>query len=142
MTSAERTAAMGLKVLLVDDSETVRRIVSLMLQQAGHKPIQAANGLEAVEKLACHSIDLVISDLNMPKMDGIEFVRKLRQTPGLEQMPFIMLTTQAHERLSAIEAGADMFIAKPVTPEALVGALEKVYNDKRSSRPVGSEVEK
>jgi len=105
-------------VLLVDDSPTVRRMLDWSLKSLGVKTVQAADGLEALEILRVREVDLVIVDLNMPRMDGIELIRSLRGDEKHKRLPVILLTTEAREedRELAYQAGANLFLTKPSTP--------------------------
>jgi len=108
-------------VLLVDDSQTVRRMLEWSLKPTGLKTLQAADGLQALELLAVESVDLVIVDLNMPRMDGIELIRAIRGDAGLKPLPIILLTTESrHEdREAGLEAGANLYLTKPADPAEL-----------------------
>ncbi|HDP25971.1 MAG TPA: response regulator [Deltaproteobacteria bacterium] len=104
------------KILIVDDSPTARKFLVLALRPKNFQCIEASDGFEALEKLAMDSdISLVISDLNMPNMDGIEFIGTLRKDPQYRDLPVIMLTTEAsteNKRL-VYEAGANLYLVKP-----------------------------
>lgn len=109
-----------MKVLLVDDSRTIRNIQKNALAQLGHTDImEAADGVEALEKISQQRPDLVLIDWNMPKMDGITLVRKIRETD--KALPLIMCTTEAEKRrvIEAIQAGVNNYLVKPFTPETL-----------------------
>lgn len=108
-------------VLLVDDSPTVRRMLDWSLRPAGLAILQAGDGLEALEILRDRAADLIIVDLNMPRMDGIEFTRALRGDPRLHAIPVILLTTEsrAEDQALAREAGVDLYLTKPASPALL-----------------------
>ncbi len=115
------------KVLMVDDAAVVRQIVTLTLTNAGYEVIQAIDGNDALTKLRTNNISMVITDLNMPGMDGIEFIRQVRGKSEFRFMPVVMLTTQsqASKREEGKEAGASGWICKPFTSAQLIGVLQK-----------------
>ncbi|HOA71891.1 MAG TPA: response regulator [Phycisphaerae bacterium] len=109
-----------MKILLVDDSRTIRNIQKNVLAQIGHTDIlEAADGLEALNQIAEHKPDLVLVDWNMPNMDGITLVRKIRETD--RRLPLVMVTTEAEKSrvLEAIKAGVNNYVVKPFTAETL-----------------------
>jgi two-component system chemotaxis response regulator CheY len=116
------------KIMTVDDSATVRQMLSFTLQDAGYEVIEAADGVEALEKLKNESIRMLITDLNMPQMDGIELIREVRKTPGNRFVPIIMLTTESHEqkKQAGKTAGASGWIVKPFRPEQLLRVVKMV----------------
>lgn len=118
-------------IMTVDDSKAVRLTIALALKQAGHRVIEASSGEEALEKLKTEKVDLIISDFNMPGMDGSQLVRHIKANPDLSAIPVIMLTTEnAKGRLvEAREAGAVGWMNKPFKAEHLVGAV-KTLGDK------------
>ena len=104
------------KILIVDDSTTVRKLLVHTLKPRNYTCIEACDGFDALEKLAMHpDIRLVISDLNMPNMDGIELIGNIRQDPQYTDLPIIMLTTEAGQdnRKLAFDAGANLYLVKP-----------------------------
>ena len=109
-----------MKILLVDDSRTIRNIQKNVLQQLGHTDIvEAEDGVQALVKYEESAPDLILVDWNMPNMDGITFIRKLRETD--KQVPMIMCTTEAEKSrvLEAIKAGVNNYIVKPFTADSL-----------------------
>ena len=116
------------KILIVDDSHTIRRLVTYILRKNDYIISEAEDGLDAMEKLSSIEVDLVIVDLNMPNMDGIEFVKGLRNNYYFMDTPVIMLTTTRDEtmRRNALEAGVNMFLNKPVQPEILLYKVESL----------------
>ncbi|HEX7897273.1 MAG TPA: response regulator [Planctomycetota bacterium] len=108
-------------VLLVDDSQTVRRLIEWSLKPAGLKALHAADGLQALEILRAEAVDLAVVDLNMPRMDGIELIRCVRADERLKHLPIILLTTEGRieDRKAGLEAGANRFLTKPSPPEVL-----------------------
>ncbi len=120
-------------VLIVDDAGLVRAYYRDILERAGYRVIEALNGLEAIEKLLSSGVDLVIVDVNMPQMDGISFLKKLRcQKSLLAATPAIVISTesQEHDMAAARAAGANHYLVKPVREEVLVQ-----YADLLSGRP-------
>ncbi len=122
----------NMKVLLVDDIKSMRTLIKGILFKLGlQKVIDAADGHEALSVLKTDRIDFIISDWNMPKMDGLELLKKVRENPDYKNTPFLMITAEnSKERVvEAIEAGTSDFIAKPFTEgtlrDKIVGILEK-----------------
>jgi len=107
------------RVLVVDDAATVRMYHKKILQDIGFEVDEALNGLEAFEKALINDYDLYIVDINMPKLDGYSFVKKLRESENIRQSPIIMVTTEAEEKdiYKAFEEGANFYLIKPVKPE-------------------------
>lgn len=124
-----------IKVLVVDDFPTMRRIVKNLLKQLGFENIdEAENGEEALRKLKGGDYGLVVSDWNMPVMEGIELLRHIRNDPHLKDIPFLMVTAEAEKEkvIEAIKAGVDNYIVKPFTGEVLKEKLEKIAQKKPS----------
>ena len=115
-------------ILTVDDSPTIRQMTSLVLQSAGYQVIEAVDGNDALAKLTGKEVDLVLTDINMPTMDGIELTRRLRAMPAYRFVPIVMLTTESEtaKRQEARAAGATAWIVKPFRPEQLVNVVQKV----------------
>jgi two-component system chemotaxis response regulator CheY len=113
-----------ISALIVDDSSVMRKIVERSLRQAGlelAEVVEAANGAEALTALATHQVDLILCDINMPVMDGLEFVQQLSKTDMGKSTPVVMITTEGSEGhvVQAISAGARGYIRKPFTPEQI-----------------------
>ncbi|MGD0127594.1 Chemotaxis protein CheY homolog [Acidobacteriia bacterium SbA2] len=111
-------------VLIVDDSSVMRKIVGRSLRQAGLDLVQvleASNGSEALSLARENPLDLILSDINMPLMDGLEFVRQLRGIESAQHTPVVMITTEAGEGhvVQALSLGASGYIRKPFTPEQI-----------------------
>jgi len=107
------------RVLMVDDSGTVRRLVEWMLKPLGFEVVHAADGVEALEQLRTGPADLAIVDLNMPRMDGLSLVRELRASSEWSRLPVIMMSTEHREEdiRKAMEAGVNLYLVKPSTPD-------------------------
>jgi two-component system chemotaxis response regulator CheY len=118
---------MAKTLLIVDDSASMRQMVSFTLKDAGYDVVAATNGKEALTKLGGAKIEMVITDLNMPEMDGIELIKQLRVTPGCKFTPIVMLTTESQEskKLAGRQAGASGWMVKPFKPEELVEIVRK-----------------
>ena len=110
-----------MKIMIVDDCNTTRKLLGHYLRSRGYAVVFAENGLDALEKLANQNVDLVMTDLNMPYMDGIELIRVLRSDTELSQIPILMITTENddREREKAISNGANAYMVKPVTGNAI-----------------------
>jgi CheY-like chemotaxis protein len=121
-------------ILIVDDCATTRRLLSVYLRQEGYDLVHAVNGLDALEQLARRPVDLVITDLNMPQMDGVELTRTLKADPVLTGIPIVMLTTEGEERerQHGLEAGATAYLIKPVTQEQLAQAVRRTLASRLS----------
>ncbi|MCL0047162.1 response regulator [Thermodesulfovibrionales bacterium] len=125
----------GIKVLVVDDFPTMRRIIKNLLKQIGFEHIEEAeNGTQALNKLKNDSFGLVVSDWNMPEMDGITFLRNIRQSEDFNGMPFLMVTAEAEKEkvIEAVKAGVDSYVVKPFTSEILKEKIEKIAEKKKS----------
>jgi two-component system chemotaxis response regulator CheY len=116
------------KILIVDDSASMRRMVAFTLKTAGFDVEEGSNGQEGLDKAAGQKFSLVITDLNMPVMDGITFIKKYRATPGGKFTPVLMLTTESQDskKHEGKAAGATGWIVKPFQPEKLLQVIAKV----------------
>lgn len=118
----------GKKVLAIDDSVSIRKSISFILGQEGYEVVEAADGAEALSKAKSDKFNLVITDINMPVMDGIELTKQLRQTEGYKFTPIIALTTE--NQMSKMDegkaAGATGWIVKPFESEKLIAVVKKV----------------
>ena len=130
-----------MKILIVDDDKTTRKILSLYLKEGGFNVTTAENGLNAMEKLGSDTFQLVMTDLNMPFMDGIEFIKAIKANPGTAHIPALMLTaeTDGEEKDRAFKAGADGYLSKPVTAEELAVKIRQMVKDalEKGEKPNG-----
>lgn len=119
---------MAKSILIVDDSATLRQVVSIALKGAGYDVIEACDGKDALGKLNGQKIHLIVSDVNMPNMDGITFVQEAKKLPAYKFTPIIMLTTEAGEDKKAAgqAAGAKAWVVKPFKPEQMLTAVSKL----------------
>jgi len=119
---------MSKKVLIIDDSSLMRQMVSFTLREASFEVLEAENGQQALQKVDGQSFDLIITDLNMPVMDGITFIRKARELAAVRYTPILMLTTesQAGKKAEGKAAGATGWIVKPFDPPRLLAVISKV----------------
>lgn len=120
-----------LSVLIVDDSSVMRKIVERSLRQAGlelERVIEAENGADALELVNANMLDLIFSDINMPKMDGIEFLRNLQSVERAKSIPILMITTEGGEQkvTEAIALGAKGYIRKPFSPDQVRQQVSEV----------------
>ena len=115
-------------ILTIDDSASIRQMVAMTLSAAGLDVVEAINGADGYTKATSQTIHAVITDLNMPVMNGIEFIRKYREHPSSKGIPIILLTTESDEDLTrqAKEAGATGWIVKPFKQEQLLAVIKKV----------------
>jgi two-component system, chemotaxis family, chemotaxis protein CheY len=119
---------MAKTILVVDDSESARRLVCDALKGAGYEVIDVRDGSDALAKLTGQKVHLIISDVHMPNMDGISFVKAVKQLPHYRFTPIIMFTTEAHEakRREGQAAGAKAWMVKPFKPEQMLGVVAKL----------------
>ncbi len=119
---------MAKNILIVDDSASLREVVAIALKNAGYNVIQAENGQDALNKLAGDKLHLIISDVNMPVMDGISFVKAVKQDPNYKFTPIMMLTTESEgdKKQQGKAAGAKAWLVKPFQPDTLLDAVSKL----------------
>lgn len=115
-------------IMTVDDSASIRQMVSFTLKDAGYEVVEAVDGQDALGKVSGQTLNMVITDLNMPNLDGIGLIKALRALPECKFIPIIMLTTesQAEKKQEGKAAGATGWIVKPFKPEQLIGVVKKV----------------
>ena len=117
-------------ILTVDDSASMRRMVSFTLKAAGYEVIEAVDGEDALAKAKTSKSDLVLADVNMPKMDGITLIRELRKLPNYKFIPMLMLTTESasDKKSEGKAAGATGWLVKPFDPDKLLATINKVVS--------------
>lgn len=118
------------KALVVDDSLTMRNMVSVAMKKIGFDVVLAKDGVDAISMLEGKDVDVVITDINMPNMDGIELIRLLRESPKSKFTPILVLTTEGGENVKKAgkDAGATGWVVKPFNPDILCNAVKKVCN--------------
>lgn len=121
------------KILIVDDEGDLRTLFGLCFLRRGHSIVVASNGAEALRCLATHQPDLLVTDMNMPVMDGVALLRQVR-ADGHPDLPVIVLTGQADQRAAASAAGADAFLVKPVALRDLAAVAERLLAGRRVER--------
>jgi two-component system, chemotaxis family, chemotaxis protein CheY len=119
---------MNKTILSVDDSASIRQLVTFTLQKEGYVVVEAVDGSDALNKVKTSSVDMVITDLNMPNVDGIELIRALRTNPSFKFTPIVMLTTESsmNKKDAGKEAGATGWIVKPFKPEQLIAVVKRL----------------
>ena len=115
-------------ILAVDDSATMREMVALVLESAGYRVIEAEDGAQGLDRATATSVDLVITDQNMPNMDGLTLVRSLRELRDYKSVPILLLTTESSDAMKAQgrAAGATGWLVKPFDPATLLEVVQKV----------------
>ncbi len=114
---------MSKTILIVDDSKTVRNLVAFIMKKEGFKVVTAEDGLDGLEKLySSERIDLIISDINMPRMDGFTFIKSVREQDAYRDIPIVVLSTEGQEKdiQAGLSIGANMYMVKPAQPEKMV----------------------
>ena len=116
------------KILVVDDSASIRNMVTFTLQQQKYETVEASDGLDGLNKAKMSKFDLVITDVNMPKMDGIELCKELRRLPAFKFTPVLMLTTEssADMKMKGKSVGATGWLVKPFNPDKLLATIKRV----------------
>ncbi len=120
------------RILIVDDSSTMRKIIARSLRQAGfeiNEIVEAENGQAGLEKLGAVGVGMILTDINMPVMDGLTFIDNLRANPQWEKVPIIVITTEGAESMTkeAIKKGANNLVKKPFTPEQIKEKLSPYF---------------
>ncbi len=115
-------------IMTADDSASIRMMVVFTLKNLGYEILEAVNGKDALTKMSSKKVDMLITDLNMPEMDGISLIKKVRQDPTYRFLPIVILTTESQEakKQEGRSAGATGWIVKPFKPEQLISAVKKV----------------
>ena len=119
---------MSKRIMTVDDSASIRQMVSFTLKEAGYEAVEAVDGKDALAKLNGTPINMIITDLNMPNLDGIGLIKGVRANPSYKFIPIVMLTTESQEskKMEGKQAGATGWIVKPFKPEQLLAVIKKV----------------
>jgi two-component system chemotaxis response regulator CheY len=119
---------MAKTIMIVDDSASMRQVVGIAIKGAGYDLVEAADGKDALSKMNGEKIHLIVSDINMPNMDGITFVKEVKQLANYKFTPIIMLTTEVDEvkKQAAKDAGAKAWVNKPFQPATLLAAIAKL----------------
>jgi len=119
---------MSKTIMVVDDSSSIRQVISIALKSAGYEVIEACDGKDALSKLTGQKIHLIVSDVNMPNLDGIGLVKEVKQHPQYKFTPIMMLTTESGEskKQEGKSAGAKGWLVKPFQPTALLSAVAKL----------------
>lgn len=114
--------------MVVDDSASIREVVSLALKGAGYEVLEACDGKDALSKLTGQKIHLIVSDVNMPNMDGISLLKEVKQRPEYKHTPVMMLTTEGQDskKQEGKDAGAKAWLVKPFQPPVLLSAVAKL----------------
>ena len=115
-------------ILAVDDSPSMRKMVSFTLTGAGYKVVEAVDGMDALEKAEAQHVDLILADLNMPRLDGIGLTKRLREHPRFKNTPILILTTESSDQMKQAgqAAGATGWLVKPFDPNRLIEVIQKV----------------
>ncbi|MFT5451277.1 MAG: two-component system chemotaxis response regulator CheY [Enterobacterales bacterium] len=116
------------KILVVDDSTSIRQMIKISLESAGHTIIEAGDGQAGLEVVQSGQFDLIITDVNMPKMNGLELSKEIRKLPSFKFTPILMLTTESDSdrRMQGKAAGVSGWIVKPFQPEKLIATVNKL----------------
>src|SRR6266511_109332 len=129
---------MASRVLIVEDEPDIRGLLAFHLEREGYQVVKSANGADALRQVRARPPDLVLLDLMLPEMDGLEVCRRLRQDPATAPLPIVMLTAKGEEvdRVLGLELGADDYLVKPFSPKEVVARIRAVL--RRSRIPAGS----
>jgi two-component system, chemotaxis family, chemotaxis protein CheY len=127
-TDQPNNGAVTMRILTIDDSKTMRDMLMLTLVEAGFDVLQAVDGQDGLDVLAKSAVDIIITDINMPKMDGYEVIRQVRANPEYQKMPILVLTTESETEKKNIarKIGATGWLVKPFDPDQLVATVRKV----------------
>jgi two-component system chemotaxis response regulator CheY len=119
---------MAKSILAIDDSASIRQMVGFTLKSSGYEVVDAMDGLDGLEKAKARTFDLVLTDQNMPRMDGLALIRALREMPQYKSVPILMLTTESSDTMKqqGRAAGATGWLVKPFDPQKLVEVVRKV----------------
>lgn len=119
---------MSKTILIVDDARSMRGLLAMTLQNAGYEVVDACDGVDALSKVGAQKVHMVITDLNMPNMNGIELIKALKADPAHKFLPMVMLTTESEEskKQEGQAAGAKAWIVKPFKPETVLKVVQKI----------------
>lgn len=119
---------MAKTIMIVDDSSSLRTVVGIALKGAGYDVVEGCDGKDALSKLTGQKVHLIVSDVNMPNMDGITFVKAVKQLPAYKFTPIVMLTTESQDekKKQGQEAGAKAWVLKPFKPDQLLAVVQKL----------------
>ncbi len=119
---------MSKTIMVVDDSSSVRQMMSFTLENAGYEVVEAEDGRDALKKLGDSRINMIVTDLNMPNVNGFELIRSVRSKSKYKYIPIVVLTTEFHDakKKESKDAGATGWITKPFKPDQLIGVIKKV----------------
>jgi two-component system chemotaxis response regulator CheY len=119
---------MAKTILAVDDSSSLRQMVAFSLKAAGYQVVEAVDGVDGLEKARLQTVDLVLTDQNMPRMDGLALIKSLRELPTYQKVPILMLTTESSDDMKSKgrAAGANGWLVKPFDPQRLIEVVKKV----------------
>lgn len=120
-----------MNILVVDDCQTTRKLLGHYLKSRGYNVVFAENGLDALEKLGASDINLILTDLNMPYMDGMELIKTLRSDPNWSNIPILMITTENDdiEREKAFSSGVNGYVVKPITGDTIAQNIKNILKD-------------
>lgn len=120
-----------MNILVVDDCQTTRKLLGHYLKSRGYSVVFAENGLDALEKLGSNDINLILTDLNMPYMDGMELIKTLRSDPNWVNIPILMVTTENDdvEREKAFSSGVNGYVVKPITGDTIAQNIKSILKD-------------
>ncbi|MBM2817008.1 MAG: response regulator receiver protein [Ignavibacteria bacterium] len=118
-------------ILLADDSASIRKFVSLALKLKGYKVVQAVDGMDAYEKLGLEQIDILITDLNMPNMDGLKLIKTIRENPGFQSLPIIILSSLVKDKdiETGMASGANSYLIKPFNQKRIQYEVAKYLEE-------------
>jgi two-component system chemotaxis response regulator CheY len=120
-------------ILIVDDSKTVRNLVAFIIKREGYKVTMAEDGIDGLEKLfSADKIDLIISDVNMPRMDGFTFIKQVREQAAYKDLPIMVLSTEGRPQDIdlGMKLGANLYMVKPAQPETMVQNIKMLFGKK------------
>ena len=123
---------MAKTILVVEDSLMLRKVACFPLEKAGYKVVEANNGIEAIEAMSKEAIDLIITDLNMPGMDGFELITQVKESDKFKHIPIIILTTEGKKDMvmKGLTLGANSFLQKPIKPDQMLQEVTRLLEKK------------